>query len=357
MANQTTTASKSGRVKLDITKEQMKNAKMTVNGDKLVIELENGDTQTINVEGATDLLTDSGEVNPDKLSVTLTDGALYIGSISDTGEISYSMDSTAGTASNEPVSNETVSVDSVSNVEAAPGAEAPLDFAAIDSAINFEVTSWVDGAVNSDPVNEIAGEGNVTGPELNIGPAIILTPEQYIHTIQSAVTVLKPGVFSISDVTVAEDAGTATFTVTRSGGSDGAVSVDYATSDGPALAGPDYAAISGTLNFADGETSKIVAVNITDDTANEANETFTVTLSNPSGGGSLADSSATGTITANDLPAAIALNGIDAGDQSGYSVSGAGDINNDGYDDIIIGASGADINSGAATLNLVDILV
>ena len=36
------------------------------------------------------------------------------------------------------------------------------------------------------------------------------------------------------------------------------------------------------------------------------------------------------------------LNGIDAGDQSGVSVSSAGDVNGDGYDDLIIGADGAD---------------
>ncbi|MBD2108181.1 integrin alpha [Nodosilinea sp. FACHB-13] len=38
------------------------------------------------------------------------------------------------------------------------------------------------------------------------------------------------------------------------------------------------------------------------------------------------------------------INGIDAGDLSGFSVSNAGDINNDGVDDLIIGASGADPN-------------
>ncbi|MBE9076944.1 FG-GAP repeat protein, partial [Romeria aff. gracilis LEGE 07310] len=42
------------------------------------------------------------------------------------------------------------------------------------------------------------------------------------------------------------------------------------------------------------------------------------------------------------------LNGIDAGDLSGRSVSGAGDLNGDGIDDLIIGADGANPNGGSS---------
>ncbi|PZU07238.1 Calx-beta domain-containing protein [Sphingomonas sp.] len=72
------------------------------------------------------------------------------------------------------------------------------------------------------------------------------------------------------------------FTVTRSNGA-GAASVDYATADGSALAGTDYVATSGTVSFEAGETSKTIAVQILGDTIHEANETFTLNLSNPIG--------------------------------------------------------------------------
>ena len=94
----------------------------------------------------------------------------------------------------------------------------------------------------------------------------------------------------------------ATFTVTLSAAAASAVAVSYSSADGTATAGSDYTAVSGTLNFAAGETSKTIDVSIAGDTAVEADETFTVSLSGPVGA-TLADSSAQGTIVNDDVAA------------------------------------------------------
>jgi Concanavalin A-like lectin/glucanases superfamily/Calx-beta domain len=59
------------------------------------------------------------------------------------------------------------------------------------------------------------------------------------------------------------------------------VTVNYATANGTALAGSDYTAASGTLTFAPGQTTRTILVSTLDDTAAEATETFTITLSAP----------------------------------------------------------------------------
>jgi hypothetical protein len=73
-------------------------------------------------------------------------------------------------------------------------------------------------------------------------------------------------------------------TVVRTSGSSGTVSVEYTTSNGTATAGTDYVANSGTLTFADGETSKDIPLMLMDDQAAEGQESFVVTLANPTGG-------------------------------------------------------------------------
>ena len=108
---------------------------------------------------------------------------------------------------------------------------------------------------------------------------------------------------SIADMGAEEgDSGMADldFTVSLSVAGDLAVTVAYATSDGTASAGTDYQTTSGELQFAPGETEMTVSVPVLGDTAPEADETFTVTLSSPSNA-ELATTAATGTIVDDDV--------------------------------------------------------
>lgn len=106
--------------------------------------------------------------------------------------------------------------------------------------------------------------------------------------------------FSLAAYTVIEG-NTATITVQRVGGDDGAVSVNYSAAAGSASAA-DFTPKSGTLNWADNDdNSKTFTVATTNDSASESNETIELTLSAPGGGASLGvPSSALLTIQDND---------------------------------------------------------
>ncbi|HKO96866.1 MAG TPA: PA domain-containing protein, partial [Pyrinomonadaceae bacterium] len=127
---------------------------------------------------------------------------------------------------------------------------------------------------------------------------------------------------SANGFSVNENAGNAQITVIRTD-TNGAATVDYLTSDSAALnecnvmngAGSsrcDYATSIGTLRFAAGEGSKTIFVPIVDDGYAEGNETFTVTLSNPTGTTLGATTAATVTIQDND--SSSGANPIDGND-------------------------------------------
>ena len=59
------------------------------------------------------------------------------------------------------------------------------------------------------------------------------------------------------------------------------ISVSYSTADGSAVAGVNYSAISGTVVFAPGETSKTILVQTLDDGVADQTRSFTVSLSSP----------------------------------------------------------------------------
>jgi hypothetical protein len=92
----------------------------------------------------------------------------------------------------------------------------------------------------------------------------------------------------------------AVFSVTLSRPQDHTVTVAYATADGTAtVSNNDYTPTSGTLTFLAGDTSETVSVAVTPDTTPEANETFFLNLSNPSGAAILVPSG-TGTLLNDD---------------------------------------------------------
>ena len=104
---------------------------------------------------------------------------------------------------------------------------------------------------------------------------------------------------SVSDASATEG-DPVEFTVSLSAASSQQVTVDYATSGGTAASGTDFTAASGTLTFVASETSKTVNVATTDDSADEDDETFTLTLSSPTNA-TLGDATATGTINDDDV--------------------------------------------------------
>ena len=101
---------------------------------------------------------------------------------------------------------------------------------------------------------------------------------------------------SITDAVPVAEGGEATFMVSLSPASSELVTVAYATQDGTAVAGSDYTAASGTLQFDPGMTSHTIRVAVLNDTAVEPTETFAVELSDPVRA-TLADGTGVGTIT------------------------------------------------------------
>jgi len=109
---------------------------------------------------------------------------------------------------------------------------------------------------------------------------------------------------------VQEDQTSLALTVTRSGDTSVAATVDYATVNKTAAQVTDYTIAIGTLRFAAGEPSKTITVLVNEDNYVEGNEQFDVTLSNPTGGVTLG-SPATTTVTILDDGTEPQLNPID----------------------------------------------
>jgi hypothetical protein len=168
-------------------------------------------------------------------------------------------------------------------------ASGTLSFAAGETSKAFTVT----------PINDTTIEGNVTvnlSLSAPTGGAVLASPSSIPLTIVDDESLsFGTGTLKFAKATAAASEGESLLlTIQRSGGAKGTVSVNYATRNGSAAAGSDYTSVSGTMTFLSGEAAKVITIPILSDSLNDGEEVFSVDLSAPTGGTSVASP---GTVT------------------------------------------------------------
>jgi hypothetical protein len=157
------------------------------------------------------------------------------------------------------------------------------------SGTSFTLNSTTE-IVTTVPAGATNGAITVTTPSGTATSLSTFTVGQSPATVQ----------FNSTNYAVAENGGSATITVSRTGDLSGVSRVEYATADLTALQRTDYMVSAGTLTFAAGDTSRTFSVPIVDDAYVEGSEQLSLILSNPTGA-SLGTSSAILMINDNDV--------------------------------------------------------
>ena len=156
------------------------------------------------------------------------------------------------------------------------GTSETLDFASGETVKEIVVEILDDSIFETDESFSIA-IGNPTDAVLgNIRTATITIEDDDVIGEDTVA-------FGQAEYSIQEAESTAIITVVRTGNTEETVSVDYTTADDYARDGLDYTAVSDTLTFAPGETTKTFNIPIIDDSLPELNEALTINLSNPSG--------------------------------------------------------------------------
>ena len=187
-------------------------------------------------------------------------------------------------------------------------ATAPSDYTTQTGTLVFAagVTSkTVTVLVQGDTVSEANETFSVTLSS-PVSATILVGQDQATGTIQD--NDATPSL-TITDVTVTEgNTGTtdAVFTVTLAAPSGQAITVDYATADASAKAPSDYTQTNNTLTFAPGVLTQTISVPVQGDLLDEADETFSVKLSNAVKA-TIAKTTGTATITDDDAPPSLSI--------------------------------------------------
>ena len=199
----------------------------------------------------------------------------------------------------------------VSFATAAGSATSPADFTAASgtAALTKNVPSRVVSVpVIGDALNE-ANETFVMNLTNLVGSPGTIGDAQGVATITDNDPVPVLSVNDVSDTEGNAGTTTATFTVTLSAASGRSVTFNWATAAGTATAGTDYVAASSSRTIAAGVTTATIGITVNGDVADELDETFGITLSNP-GNATIGDGSGLATISDDDPVPVLSVNDV-----------------------------------------------
>lgn len=259
---------------------------------KLVLTLQAGGG--LLVSGSIDGNTVTGTKTAPLLTATFNELGMAIASAAAN---SFAVDNLTVTTNNPP--RITITAPTTGIVWSTPSASLALSGTASDDAAVTQV-SWVNsrggsGTASGTSTWSIAAVPLVVG--VNVITVSAANAAGYVGTATLTVTRTQPGTlqFGSSAYTVNESAGSANVAVTRAGGSDGAVSVAWQTSNGTAIACTDYTASGGTVTWSNGDlTTKLITVPLLVGSTSTGDSSFNVSLSSPSVPGTIGSPSTAG---------------------------------------------------------------
>src|SRR6185369_12660838 len=171
--------------------------------------------------------------------------------------------------------NNPASIDflTTTNGTALPG----VNYTPVSNTIAFAAGQTT--AISPIPIlHDLSPQGNKTVAMVLTNPigSVLVAPSQATLTIIDVETAPGQFVYAATNFYVAENAGSALVTVIRTKGHSGIVQVNFATSNGSALAGTDYVPTNGVLTFPDGVTVASFTVPIIDNTLVQNPRSFNV---------------------------------------------------------------------------------
>ncbi|HEY9816116.1 MAG TPA: Calx-beta domain-containing protein [Candidatus Obscuribacterales bacterium] len=196
----------------------------------------------------------------------------------------------------------------IGSVHYTPVLATPLTFAPGETRQLVTVTIADDDLDNEDRIFQL---------RLNGATNVELASDRALGTIQDDDL---PPTYSISDLTVVENAGTAVFTVNLDRPSGQEITLDYRTQNGSALAPDDYTAVAGDrLTFAPGDTQRLITINILGDDLNEDDETFQLLLGNATNA-LPGTTTAIATLVDDDLPPVLSITNRSLSEGAGQTI-------------------------------------